>query len=158
VSAPAGPACELCATDGGALLWRDAQLRVIAVEDADYPGFLRVVWNAHEREFSDLPADARRHLCEVLYLAEQAVRAALHPDKVNLASLGNVVPHLHWHVIPRFFDDAHYPGPIWGPRRRDADPAAQARRRSDAARLPRLLAAALAPQGASAGTAGRGRT
>jgi diadenosine tetraphosphate (Ap4A) HIT family hydrolase len=35
------------------------------------------------------------------------------PDKVNLASLGNVVPHLHWHVVPRWTDDSHYPAPIW---------------------------------------------
>jgi diadenosine tetraphosphate (Ap4A) HIT family hydrolase len=38
------------------------------------------------------------------------------PDKINLASLGNVVPHLHWHVIPRFADDPHFPNPVWGVR------------------------------------------
>jgi len=38
----------------------------------------------------------------------------LHPDKINLASLGNQVPHLHWHVIPRFKDDPHWPFAIWG--------------------------------------------
>ena len=38
----------------------------------------------------------------------------------NLASLGNLVPHLHWHVIPRFASDSHYPQPIWGTRQRDS--------------------------------------
>ena len=36
------------------------------------------------------------------------------PDKVNIASFGNMVPHLHWHIIPRFEVDRHYPNPIWG--------------------------------------------
>jgi diadenosine tetraphosphate (Ap4A) HIT family hydrolase len=38
---------------------------------------------------------------------------------VNLASLGNVVPHLHWHVIARFADDKHFPQPIWGQAQRE---------------------------------------
>jgi diadenosine tetraphosphate (Ap4A) HIT family hydrolase len=46
------------------------------------------------------------------------LRRLLQPTKVNLASLGNQVPHLHWHVIPRFADDAHFPDPVWAPRRR----------------------------------------
>ena len=139
------PGCELCDGPGGTVLWRDAQLRVVAVDEPDYPGFLRVVWNDHLREWSDLPAAARLRLQEVLYLVERALREALAPDKVNLASLGNVVPHLHWHVIPRHTDDAHFPRPIWGERQRDVPAAALARRREAAARLPALLAAALDP-------------
>jgi diadenosine tetraphosphate (Ap4A) HIT family hydrolase len=42
----------------------------------------------------------------------------MNPDKINLASLGNVVPHLHWHVIPRFADDAHFPSPVWAQAQR----------------------------------------
>ena len=58
--------------------------------------------------------------------AEAALRKVMAPDKVNLASLGNVVPHLHWHVIPRFADDPHFPNPVWGARLRDAPHAAPA--------------------------------
>jgi len=47
------------------------------------------------------------------------LRDTLQPDKINLASLGNQVPHLHWHVIPRFADDAHFPDPIWAAARRE---------------------------------------
>jgi diadenosine tetraphosphate (Ap4A) HIT family hydrolase len=43
----------------------------------------------------------------------------MQPDKINLASLGNVVPHLHWHVIPRFVDDPHFPNPVWGVKVRE---------------------------------------
>jgi diadenosine tetraphosphate (Ap4A) HIT family hydrolase len=135
VSTPSGAACELCRLDGGTVLWRDGQLRVVAVDEADYPGFLRVIWNAHVREMSDLAPAARGRLMDAVCAAEAALRAELAPDKVNLASLGNVVPHLHWHLIPRFAGDAHFPQPIWGARQRDPDPTALAARRE---RLPAL--------------------
>lgn len=137
------PGCELCAGDGGRVLWRDARLRVVAVDDRDYPGFLRVIWNAHVREASDLAAAERAHLLTVVDAAERALRAALRPDKMNLASLGNVTPHLHWHVIARFAADAHFPQPIWGLRQREPDPARLQSWRAAAQAIPAELARAL---------------
>ena len=127
--------CELCLQDGGRVLWRDAALRVVLVGERDYPGFVRVVWNAHVREMSDLDVEDRARLMRAVWSAETALRRVLSPHKINLASLGNATPHLHWHVIARFADDAHYPQPIWGPRQRDPDAAALAQR---AAKLPEL--------------------
>ncbi len=141
-AAPAG--CDLCHHDGGTVLWRGAQLRVVAVDDPDYPAFLRVVWNAHVREMSDLDAAQRALLMHAVHGAEQALRAHLAPDKINLASLGNVVPHLHWHVVPRYRADAHFPQPIWGTRQRDPDPALLARQHEALARVRESLAHALA--------------
>jgi diadenosine tetraphosphate (Ap4A) HIT family hydrolase len=113
--------CPLCTADAGETLWRDDFCRVIWVEDADYPGFCRVILNDHVREMSDLPPPARRRLMDVVFAVEAAVRETVRPDKVNLASLGNVVPHLHWHVIPRFADDRHFPDAVWAlPRRETA--------------------------------------
>ncbi|MDB5796457.1 MAG: histidine triad protein [Paucimonas sp.] len=130
--------CVLCAQDGGELLHRDAQLRVVLVDEADYPGFCRVVWNAHVAEMSDLDPAARTRLMEAVNAVEAAIRETMSPDKVNLASLGNQVPHLHWHVIPRHAGDRHFPGAVWAPAQREPDPAAlQARR----ALLPALRAA-----------------
>ncbi|MDX9993994.1 MAG: HIT family protein [Rhodocyclaceae bacterium] len=109
-------ACELCDTSGGDLLWQDGQCRVVQVagaEGAAFPGFCRVIWQAHVQEMSDLAADERHHLIEVVHGVEAVVRELVRPDKINLASLGNVVPHLHWHVIPRWRDDSHFPAPIW---------------------------------------------
>jgi diadenosine tetraphosphate (Ap4A) HIT family hydrolase len=51
---------------------------------------------------------------DVLWQVEHVVREVMQPEKMNLASFGNVVPHLHWHVIPRYIDDAHFPQPVWG--------------------------------------------
>ena len=121
------PDCSLCQTLGGPVLWQNAQLRVIDAADALYPGFTRVIWTAHVVEMTDLSAAEQAELMRVVFLVEQVQRAELKPDKINLAAFGNVVPHLHWHVIPRWQDDAHFPQPVW-------------------AALPQATAAALAAQ------------
>ena len=108
------PDCPLCLANGGDVLWRDALCRVVLADEPDYPGFLRVILNAHVKEMTDLPPADQAALMQVVFAAEAALREVMQPDKINLASLGNVVPHLHWHVIPRFADDPHFPNPIWG--------------------------------------------
>ena len=112
-------ACEFCASPGGAVLWRDALCRVVRADEPDYPGFCRVIVERHVREMTDLAAPERDRLMAVVFAVEEAVRETLRPHKMNLASLGNMTPHLHWHVIPRFEDDRHYPTPVWGPPRRE---------------------------------------
>ncbi len=57
-----------------------------------------------------------------VFAIEATLRELLHPDKINLASLGNVAPHLHWHVIPRYRDDRHFPAPIWAVGSRESAP------------------------------------
>lgn len=116
--------CPLCAEDGGALVWRGERLRVIRAQEAGFPAFYRVVWNAHAAEFSDLAAVDRVHCMEAVALVEQALRQHLSPTKVNIAALGNMVPHLHWHVIARFDWDSHFPSPVWAAAQRPS-PAAQ---------------------------------
>lgn len=106
-------ACELCQESGGEILFRNEQLRVVLVADANYPGFCRVIWNAHVKEMTDLAIEDRSTLMRAVCQVEAALREILQPEKINLACLGNMVPHLHWHLIPRFTDDAHFPNPIW---------------------------------------------
>lgn len=114
--------CPLCQPRGETVLWRDALCRIVHVDDRDYPGFLRVIWHAHVKEMTDLDIRSRKYLMSVVFAAEAALRELLAPDKINLASLGNQVPHLHWHVIARFADDAHFPDPVWAAPRRAGRP------------------------------------
>jgi diadenosine tetraphosphate (Ap4A) HIT family hydrolase len=142
VSAAAG--CTLCEGDGGHVVLRHDKFRVVRVEGeegARFPGFYRLIWNAHVAEFSELtPAD--RHLCmDAVAAIEAVLRQQLQPTKINLASLGNVVPHLHWHIIPRWADDSHFPAPIWASAARDV-----VGRRVDLAALDAAVAAALLSQ------------
>jgi diadenosine tetraphosphate (Ap4A) HIT family hydrolase len=110
--------CPLCREDGGELILRTPLLRIVRVNDPDYPGFCRVILNAHVRELTDLDAATLARVIAAVCAVEEAQRAVLAPEKINLASFGNQVPHLHWHVIPRDRDDAHFPQPIWGERQR----------------------------------------
>lgn len=105
--------CPLCEPGPERTLWRDTHCRVIAVTDPDYPGFCRVIWNEHVAEMSDLQAGQRDHLMDVVFATERVLRDLLKPHKINLASFGNQVPHVHWHVIPRYLDDHHFPQPVW---------------------------------------------
>ena len=111
--------CELCAQPGGAILWQSAACRVIRVDDPHYPGFCRVIWNEHVREMTDLDPAARIDLMRVVFAVEAVVRQLFSPHKINLASFGNMVPHVHWHIIPRWQDDRHFPEPVWGKVQRE---------------------------------------
>lgn len=107
------PSCELCAMPGGEVVYEEEKFRVVLIDDAQYPGFCRVIWTGHVREMTDLEVLDRILLMDAVWQTEITVREVMQPDKVNLAALGNVVPHLHWHVIPRYADDMQYPGPVW---------------------------------------------
>lgn len=106
-------ACPLCAPSGDELLWQNAYFRVIRVDGTPHPGYTRVIWQDHVSEMTQLTAPERDGLMDIVYLVEQLQRRVLQPDKINLASLGNQVPHLHWHVIPRWRSDSHFPDPVW---------------------------------------------
>jgi diadenosine tetraphosphate (Ap4A) HIT family hydrolase len=135
-------ACELCRSAGGEVVWESSLCRVVRVDDGDFPGFCRVIWNAHVAEMSDLALPDRAYLMNVVFAVEAAVRWLYSPDKINLASFGNVVPHVHWHVIPRWRDDSHFPESIWGNRQRQESPA---RIHVDTPTLRRELASRLDP-------------
>ncbi|KAF0813835.1 hypothetical protein IGB42_01514 [Andreprevotia sp. IGB-42] len=138
--------CALCVETGGELLASDALCRVVLADEAGYPGFCRVILNAHHAEMSELASDVQNALMQRVFAVEAAIRATLDPDKINLASLGNVVPHLHWHVIPRWREDQHFPNPIWAaPRRPDAVPPVSAAQLTQLrARISALFDASLA--------------
>lgn len=105
--------CELCDSPGGEVVWENALCRVVMVAEPDYPGFCRVILHRHVSEMTDISHRERMQLMTVVFAVETALRGLCQPDKINLASLGNMTPHVHWHVIPRWHDDRHFPHPIW---------------------------------------------
>jgi len=143
------PGCALCsaAPEGTALtIAEDERLRVVRVLDApDFPAFYRVIWNNHVAEFSDLSSAEREHCMCAVVAVERVLRHALKPTKINLAALGNVVPHLHWHVIARFDWDSQFPQPIWGARQRTVDGPAASRLAVPLETLDAQVLAALLP-------------
>ena len=114
--------CPICHAQHEDILLQTDKLRVIAVHDEpNAPAFCRVIWQKHVAEMTDLVPAERSEMMQMVCKVESAMRQALKPAKMNLASLGNVVPHLHWHVIARFEKDACFPAPIWAAAKREAE-------------------------------------
>lgn len=138
--------CVLCTEDGGELVWRNEHCRVVLPAEAEYPGFVRVIANQHAAEMTDLEPGVRDHIMAVVWACEAVLREVMEPTKVNVASLGNMVAHVHWHIIARFADDRHFPNPIWGEAARQTCPTDHIRRQARAGTLPVSLALALDQQ------------
>lgn len=136
--------CPLCEAPGGVLVFEGEGFRVIRAEEAGFPAFWRLVWTDHVAEFSDLQATDRARCMEAVAVMERVVRAQLAPDKMNLATLGNAVPHLHWHVIARWRWDSRFPAPVWAPAQRPDDEARLEKVRSRLADADAALREALA--------------
>lgn len=88
--------------------------RVILVDNQYYPGYVQIILNNHVKELTELTLDEGLIIFKTIWLMEEKIRKTFKPDKINIASLGNVVPHLHWHIIPRYSNDRHFPNSIWG--------------------------------------------
>ena len=122
--------CPLCEGTGGELVFGGPKFRVIRTDEGGFPAVYRLVWTDHVSEFSDLSPADRLECMEAVVLVEQLLRAHLQPVKVNLATLGNMVAHLHWHIVARFAWDSHFPGPVWAAAQREA-PAGEVARIAD---------------------------
>ncbi|MFV9474778.1 HIT family protein [Advenella sp. RU8] len=106
--------CVLCRASNESLIWQNEQVRVINANEPDYPCYTRIIWQQHVKEMTDLPAADQIAFMRYVFCVESIQRHLLSPDKINLAQFGNMVPHLHWHIIPRFRQDRHFPGSTWG--------------------------------------------
>lgn len=133
--------CPLCTGPGGLLLVQRPDWRVIRADEPGFPAFYRVIWTHHVAEWSDLHPAQRQRCMAAVVAVERALRDQLQPDKINLAALGNLVPHLHWHVVARFRWDSHFPAPIWAAAQRDLPQGPLSDLR---ARLPELDAGVVA--------------
>lgn len=140
--------CALCKEElkpeEGQVIWRGDDCRVILVNDPDLPGFCRVIWNHHVVEMTDLSYGEREHLMSLVFAVEEAVRHVMHPDKMNVAALGNMVPHIHWHVIPRFKDDVFFPGSVWSQRVQELSANVLDARKQLSKALPAAIKASIA--------------
>ncbi len=87
--------------------------RVILNRDQFFTGYTFVVTRQHVTELFHLDKTSRDAVMEEVNRVAAALYKLLRPDKINYELLGNMVPHMHWHVIPRFRDDGLWPRPVW---------------------------------------------
>ena len=135
--------CVLCNDHHPDEIWRNSRFYVIDAKDPFFHCFLRVISCRHVAEMSDLTLEERTELWNILDIIERTMLTELHPDKINLAQFGNMVPHLHWHLIARWKDDTHFPECPWGARQRNGSESAQLQRREMLEALKPILAAKL---------------
>jgi diadenosine tetraphosphate (Ap4A) HIT family hydrolase len=111
--------CTVCNLVEGEIIWSDDKLRVVLIDDEGYRGYCRVECIHHIKEMTDLDEPLQLRIMRCVFKVEEALRKIFHPEKINLASLGNKTPHIHWHVIPRFKEDPHFPNSHWGEKLRE---------------------------------------
>jgi diadenosine tetraphosphate (Ap4A) HIT family hydrolase len=99
----------------------DADLRIKEFEhsyailnrDQFFPGYTLLFTRQHVTELFHLDRDVRTGLMEEVSSVAAALSAVFQPDKINYELLGNMVPHIHWHLVPRFSSEPLWPRPIW---------------------------------------------
>jgi diadenosine tetraphosphate (Ap4A) HIT family hydrolase len=111
--------CPLCLSKNENVIYQNELFRVILIDDI--PGYVRVITNKHIKEFSDLSDEEAVSLMLAVKKIEKAILKTLNPDKVNIAMLGNMVPHLHIHIIPRYKNDPWWPNATFCEKVRDFD-------------------------------------
>jgi diadenosine tetraphosphate (Ap4A) HIT family hydrolase len=99
--------CPLCNPIDEDIIFQNALFRVILVDDI--PGYVRVITQKHVKELSELSINEAITITKALIAIEEKIIELLKPDKINIASLGNMVAHLHFHIIPRYKNDPWWP-------------------------------------------------
>jgi diadenosine tetraphosphate (Ap4A) HIT family hydrolase len=102
--------------------WDDfSDLRVIELKhsfvtlnrDQFFPGYVLLFTKTHVTELFHLQRQVRAELMDEVSLVAEALQDVFRPDKINYELLGNMVPHMHWHLVPRFASEPLWPRPIW---------------------------------------------
>jgi diadenosine tetraphosphate (Ap4A) HIT family hydrolase len=99
----------------------DADLRITELEhsfvvlnrDQFFPGYSLLFTKQHVIELFHLDRAVRAGLMEEVSCVAEALFSVFQPDKINYELLGNMVPHIHWHLVPRRSDEPLWPRPIW---------------------------------------------
>jgi diadenosine tetraphosphate (Ap4A) HIT family hydrolase len=108
--------CPMCTK------WHDEpDLRIAELElccvllnrDQFFPGYTFVFTRDHVTELFHLDRDVRASVMEEVTTVAAALYNLFRPAKMNYELLGNMVPHMHWHLVPRFTGDPLWPRPIW---------------------------------------------
>ena len=112
-----GTPCVMCdkyGRSGGVLHIADLGLsRVFLHEDQFFPGWVFLVLTRHAVELYDLEARERAAMIEEVNRLARALARVYRPAKMNYELLGNQVPHIHWHLVPRLPDDPEPRWPVW---------------------------------------------
>ncbi len=89
----------------------------IQIEKSEIP-WLKIFTNEKIKEFSSCTSETKLEIFRVLDIIEKLMLTYFKPEKINIASFGNYVPHVHFHIMSRFKEDSYFPEPMWGKEQR----------------------------------------
>ena len=93
-------------------------LITVELHESEIP-WLKIFTQTPHKEFSECSRDEKEMIWECLDIIEKAMLAYFKPDKINIASFGNMLPRVHWHIMARFREDSYFPEPMWGIQQRE---------------------------------------
>ena len=99
------------------IIYENDSLRV-EIEESEIP-WLKVFTQVGYKEFSEVPMALKLEIFKVLDIIEKEMLSFYKPKKINIASFGNYLPHVHWHIMARFEEDSYFPEPMWGEKQRE---------------------------------------
>ena len=108
--------CQMCCrwnTDPDLRIMELPHSYVTLNRDQFFPGYTLLFTKDHYTELFHLDRNVRSALMEEVSSVAQALYTAYAPAKINYELLGNMVPHIHWHIVPRFMSEPLWPRPIW---------------------------------------------
>lgn len=91
----------------------------VEIEESEIP-WLKIFTQAEHKEFSECTSQEKTAIFDALDVIEKEMLAYYRPDKINMASFGNYLPLVHWHIMARFKEDSYFPEPMWGKKQREA--------------------------------------
>ncbi len=91
----------------------------IEIEESEIP-WLKIFTQKEYKEMSEVPSEVKFEIYDLLDIIEKEMIDYYNPKKINIASFGNYMPHVHWHIMARFEGDSYFPEPMWGTKQRES--------------------------------------
>jgi len=101
------------------IIYENKQIK-IEIEKSEIP-WLKIFTQHPYREMSEVPAEIKFEIYDLLDIIDKEMIAYYNPKKINIASFGNYMPHVHWHIMARFEEDSFFPEPMWGTKQREGN-------------------------------------
>ncbi len=100
------------------IIYENTTIR-IETEEAEIP-WLKIFTQENYKEMSEVSSEIKHEIYNLLDIIEKEMIRYYKPKKINIASFGNYMPHVHWHIMARFEEDAYFPEPMWGKKQRES--------------------------------------
>jgi diadenosine tetraphosphate (Ap4A) HIT family hydrolase len=109
-----GVSCPMCKkVDNERKVLNMPSGKLLLTDDGDFKGYCILEYHRHATELFELSPEENIQLIHDICAAAEAIQSVCSPSKINYVILGNEVPHLHCHIIPRYPEDGWWGKPTW---------------------------------------------